>query len=150
MNSVAAEDIASPATFRLPENCTGRLCYTQHTAPTGERAFGHFIVEAQVLAEVILHQIDSPLLDDPGPDDIALHRWLRNPERGDEQPEMLPPLPGELDHAIGQLFKEGRARAFCVCCNRNVARHEVRQAGPHALPTRYLCPAGHLLLKVAA
>jgi hypothetical protein len=150
MNSVAAEDFTSTDSFRLPDNCTGRLCYAQRTAPTGERAFGHFVVEARLLADVILQQIDSPLLDDPGPNDLALHRWLRNPERVDEQPETLPPLPGELEHTIGQLFKEGRARAFCACCNRNVSRHEVRQTGPQVFTTRYVCPAGHLLMRVAA
>ena len=153
MNS-AVEDTTDTDSFRLPESCTGRLCYAQRTAPTGERAFGHFIVEAHVLADAVWRQIDSPLLDDTGPEDVALHRWLRNPERVDDQPEMLPSQSGEWDNLIGQLFSDGRARAFCVCCNRNIARHEVRQARPHAnavvRSTRYLCPEGHLLLGVAA
>ncbi len=154
MNSAAfVEDHASTDSFRLPESCTGRLCYAQRIAPTGERAYGHFIVEAQVLADAVWQHIDSPLLDDTGPDDVALHRWLRNPERVDDQPEMLPSLPGELDTIIGQLFTEGRARAFCVCCNRNVAGHEVRRSRSHPLSsarqaTRYRCSEGHLLLDV--
>lgn len=154
MSFTTVESSAATEVLRLPENCTGRLCYAQRTAPTGERSYGHFIVEARVLAHVIGQQIDSPLLDEPGPDDVALHRWLLNPERVDDQPEMLPPLPGEMDHLMGQLFSQGRVRAFCLCCNRNVSRHEVRHAGPSAFrvrrTTRYLCAAGHLLLGVEA
>ena len=152
MSSTTVEDITSTEALRLPESCTGRLCYAQRTVPTGERVYGHFIVEARVLAAAIWQQIDSPLLDEPGPDNFALHRWLLNPERVDDQPEMLPQNSSELDHTIGQLFAQGRARAFCVCCNRNVARHEVRHVGSRELKTRratrYLCPEEHLLLGV--
>lgn len=140
------------ASARFPERCAERLCYAQRTSPGGERTFGHFIVEARVLAEAIWQQIDAPLLDETHPADVALHRWLRNPEREDGEPTMLPTSRREFQSTIEQLFIEGRARAFCACCNRNVARREVivdraGQLTPRGA-TRYFCADGHLLLRV--
>ncbi len=140
------------AVVRLPERCTEQVRYTQRTSASGERAFGHFIVEARVLADAVWQQIAAPLLEDTQPADIALHRWLRHPERDDGEPTSLPPAGREFQSTIEQLFTEGRARAFCACCNRNIARHQVVRELPDPITahgaTRYFCAEGHLLLRV--
>jgi len=123
MNTTAAPTASSAPAFplaietedasaRFPERCTERLCYAQRRSPGGERTFGHFVVEACVLADAVWQQIDSPLLDETHPSDLALHRWLRNPEREDGEPTMLPTSRREFQFTIEQLFTEGRARAF--------------------------------------
>ncbi len=163
MNAFVASTAPAPAAFspatemedasaRFPERCTERLSYAQGAAPGGERTFGRFIVEANVLADALWQQIDAPVLDETHPADVALHRWLRNPERDNGEPTPLPPSRREFQTLIEQLFTEGQARAFCVCCNRNVARREalVDRAGqltPRGA-TRYYCGEGHLLLRV--
>jgi hypothetical protein len=150
--AIATDDPTVSATFRLPDRCGTRLCYAQRTAPTGERAFGHFIVETRVLAAVVREHIDAPVLADTQPADIALHRWLANPERDDDQPTLLPAAAGDLEVTIEHLFAAGRARVFCSCCNRNVPRAQVACERPPQLTAnhaaRYFCPEGHLLLGV--
>jgi hypothetical protein len=148
------------ALTQLQGRATARVCYAPKTTPSGERAFGHFTLDATALAEAVGRTIAPHAFDpDSAPSaDLTLHRWLSDHDSADAAPEeppaALPPTWPGLAPIIEALLDSAHTRIFCTCCNRNLAAPAVRRtrAPRHAtsVATRYLCPRGHLLLDTPA
>ena len=150
--SIWADGIQEPV--RLQERCARRVCYAQKATPDGEKTSGHFSMDALALAEAVWQQISLPEADAAHPSDLALHRWLADHDRHDDQVTTLPEEWRGIETVIEQLFATGLARVFCTCCNRNFQRHELHVERSSLLtgagPRRYFCPEGHLLLGTGA
>ncbi len=124
-----------------------RVSYAQRVTPAGERAFGYFSFALDVVVAALGER----------PVDERVHSWPRDHEcrepDGENASPALPATSAEAALVVEELFNEGRARAFCTCCNRNVALREVRlvRTARHgeAVHHRYLCTADHLLLALA-
>jgi len=153
-NRLTAEEIAAA---QLQGRCTGRIRYAQTATPAGERAYGHFAMDADALADALGRQISPQEANAAHAVELTLHRWLRDHDHSDEADEPAATLPTALrglEPIVEELFSENEARVFCTCCNRNLARRDVRlertsrPAG--AARYRYLCAEGHLLLELPA
>jgi hypothetical protein len=147
---------ATEVARQLQGRCSGRVCYTQTSTPTGERVYGHFSMEAEALADALGRQIFPRELTDAPTAELTLHRWLRDhdeAEESDDPPVRLSAAWPGLEHGVEELVSNQNSRAFCTCCNRNLAPREIRlerstrqSDGVHY---RYLCPGNHLLLEIA-
>ena len=152
-HALARLSAAEVAATQLQGRCSERVCYAQTTTPAGERAYGHFSMEAEALADTVGRQLlPSDPSDEPSLD-LTLHRWLLNhdhPGEPDEPATALSSAWTGLEHLVEEVFTADHARVFCTCCNRNVARPAVRleRSARHAdaVSFRYFCPEGHLLL----
>src|SRR5476651_107569 len=88
---------------RLQERCTRRVCYAQKAAIGGEKTSGHFSMEANLLANAVWRQISQPDAGKPHPSDLALHRWLADCDRHDDQVTTLSPEWCGLEGVVEQL-----------------------------------------------
>ena len=124
-----------------------RVTYAQRLTPAGERAFGHFYLPVGAVIAALVER----------PADEHLQLWLRHHDSDESDhestPLALPPASAEAALVVEELFGAGQARAFCSCCNRNIAARDVRLVRStrpgEAVHYRYLCPTDHLLLAVA-
>ena len=151
---LSAEEVA---VTQLQGRCARRVCYAPKTTPAGERAYGHFAMDADALAAALGRQL-APAEPAAAPSaDLTLHRWLRDHNDTDDTDEpttALPPAWSGLDHLVEELLSAQHARVFCTCCNRNVPPRAIRlerSLRPAAgVQFRYLCAEGHVLLGLHA
>lgn len=137
----------------LHGRCNASVCYSPKTLASGHRTFGRFTSDADSLAAAVLNQVSSEDAEAPESWEGALFRWLRDSDRRDDEVTILPSEWRGIESAVEQVFLAGKARVFCLCCNRtferNASRLELRSPMT-GQGHRYLCPRGHLLLETAA
>lgn len=138
----------SPGQFH--DRCSNRICFSPATSPTGERAYGYFIMNADVLAEALFNLIPSPSIDAESSGEALLYQWVRACDRHDHETTRLSQEWPGIEAAVEYAFLCGRAYAFCLGCNckylyADIRRHPRPVCREDAAP-RYVCPHGHLLL----